>query len=92
MCHKNIYSQIKPFISQSSSCLFTRNLTNSQRDLLHYYTNIIPIDSMNTDKKCRLALVSLSNGSEIPAEFVEWKEIWTGKKIRDKFYYILLSE
>lgn len=90
--HKNIYSQIKPFISQSSSCLFTRNLTNSQRDLLHYYTNIIPIDSMNTDKKCRLALVSLSNGSEIPAEFVEWKEIWTGKKIRDKFYYILLSE
>jgi len=89
--HKNIYSQIKPFIAQSSSCLYTRNLSSSQMDLLHYYTKIVPIDSINTEKKCRLALVALNSGNEIPAEYMNWNEIWTGKRIRDKFYYILLS-
>ena len=90
--HKNIYNQINPFIAQSSSCLYTRNLSQSQMDLLHYYTKTIPIDSITTDKKCRLALVLLSSGKEIPAEYKDWHEIWTGKRIRDKFYYILLSE
>mgnify|MGYP007000304370 len=41
---------------------------------------------------CRLALVALNSGNEIPAEYMNWNEIWTGKRIRDKFYYILLSE
>ena len=67
-------------------------MSNSQMDLLHYYTKIVPIDSINTDKKCRLALVALNGGNEIPAEYTNWSEIWTGKRIRDKFYYILLSE
>ena len=67
-------------------------MSNSQMDLLHYYTKIVPIDSINTDKKCRLALVALNSGNEIPAEYINWNEIWTGKRIRDKFYYILLSE
>jgi hypothetical protein len=52
----------------------------------------VPIDSINTDRKCRLALVALKSGNEIPAEYMNWNEIWTGKRIRDKFYYILLSE
>lgn len=90
--HKNIYSQIKPFMAQSSSCLYTRNMTSSQMNLLHYYIKTSPIDGLKNDKNCRLALVLLSNGKEMPAEYKDWHEIWTGKKIRDKFYYILLSE
>lgn len=90
--HKTIYLELKPILSQSSSCLYTHNISTSQIDLVHYYTRVKPTNPANQEKICRLALISLSNGNEIPAEYKNWKEIWTGKRTMDKFYYILLSK
>ena len=90
--HKQIYTQLKPFLTQSSSCMYVNNLSNSQIDLLHYYTKIKPTNAFQNNKACRLSLISLSNANEIGSEYMDWKEVWTGKRPRDKFYYILLSK
>lgn len=90
--HKQIYTQLKPFLTQSSSCMYVNNLSNSQIDLLHYYTKIKPTNTFQNNKACRLSLISLSNTNEIGSEYKDWKEVWTGKRARDKFYYILLSK
>ena len=89
--HKVIFNEIKQHLVQSTSCLYLNNLSENQTNLLHYYTGVKG-DKNPTNKVCYLALISLREESEFPSEYKEWEEIWTGKRLRDKNYFVLVRK
>jgi len=90
--YKIIFSDVKQQLIKSSTCVYVYNLSESQVNLLHYYTGIKGINSNLENKACRLALVSLTKEKEIPAEYKLWSEIWAGRRLIDKNYFILLAK
>ena len=88
--YKLIFTDVKQQLIKSSTCVYVHNLSDSQINLLHYYTGIKGTDSNLENKACRLALISLKKEKEIPAEYKLWGEIWTGKRLIDKNYFVLL--
>jgi len=90
--YKGVFEELKIHVTQSSSCIYSQNLTNSQIDMFHYYAKIKLKKTIDNKLDCQLALVSLKSGSETPSELKEWREIWTGKRVKDKNYFILLGK
>lgn len=89
---KDLFTDMKPHLIQSSSCLYSQYLSDSQIDILHYYTNIKAINYSQNAKECQLAITVLKRDSETPAEFKDWREIWTGKRPKDNYYFVLLGK
>ena len=89
--HKLIFNEVKQHLVQSTSCVYLHNLSAKQTNLLHYYTGVK--GSINPSiQSCYLALIALPEESEFPSEYKEWEEIWTGKRLRDKNYFILVRK
>jgi 4-amino-4-deoxy-L-arabinose transferase-like glycosyltransferase len=89
--HKIIFNEVKQHLVQSTSCVYLHNLSAKQTNLLHYYTGVK--GSINsTNQNCYLALIALPEESEFPSEYKEWEEIWTGKRLRDKNYFVLVRK
>ena len=89
--YKIIFNELKQHLIQSTSCLYLQNLSGNQTNLLHYYTGVKGVKSP-TNQSCYLALISLREESEFPSEYKEWHEIWTGKRLRDKNYFVLVRK
>ncbi len=90
--YKLIFTDVKQQLTKSSTCVYVHNLSDSQINLLHYYTSIKGINPDLENKTCRLALVSLTKEKKIPAEYKLWGEIWTGRRLIDKNYFVLLAK
>jgi len=90
--YKIIFNDVKQHLIKSSSCVYVNNLSDSQINLLHYYSGIRGTNPNVENKDCRLVLISLTEEREIPAEYKLWNEIWTGKRLSDKNYFILLAK
>jgi len=90
--YKLIFTDVKQQLIKSSTCVYVNNLSDSQINLLHYYSGIKGTNPNLENKDCRLALVSLTEEKEIPAEYKLWSEIWTGRRLIDKNYFILLAK
>lgn len=90
--HRLIFNDVKQQLTKSSTCVYVHNLSDSQINLLHYYTGIKGINPDLENKTCRLALVSLTKEKKIPAEYKLWGEIWTGRRLIDKNYFVLLTK
>jgi hypothetical protein len=90
--YKTLFEKLKVHVTQSSSCIYSQNLTSSQINMFHYYSKIKLRKTIDSSLDCQLALVSLKDGSETPRELREWREIWTGKRIKDKNYFVLLGK
>ncbi len=90
--YKLIFTDVKQQLTKSSTCVYVHNLSDSQINLLHYYTSIKGINPDLENKTCRLALVSLTKERKIPAEYKLWGEIWTGRRLIDKNYFVLLAK
>ena len=58
--HRLIFNDVKQQLTKSSTCVYVHNLSDSQINLLHYYTGIKGINPDLENKTCRLALVSLT--------------------------------
>ena len=89
--HKAIFNEVKQHLIQSTSCVYLHNLSAKQINLLHYYTGVRG-DHNFTNQSCYLALISLREDSEFPSEYKEWEEVWTGKRLRDKNYFVLVRK
>jgi len=89
--HKLIFNELKQHLIQSTSCVYLHNLSAKQTNLLHYYTGVRG-DNNITNQSCYLALISLRADSEFPSEYKEWEEVWTGKRLRDKNYFVLVRK
>ena len=87
-----IFTDVKQQLIKSSTCVYVNNLSDSQINLLHYYSGIKGTNPNLENKDCRLALVSLTEEKEIPAEYKLWSEIWTGRRLIDENYFILLAK
>jgi len=90
--YKLIFTDVKQQLVKSSTCVYVNNLSDSQINLLHYYSGIKITNPNLENKDCRLALVSLTEDKKIPAEYKLWNEIWTGKRLIDKNYFVLLAK
>jgi len=90
--YKLIFTDVKQQLIKSSTCVYVNNLSDSQINLLHYYSGIKGTNPNLENKDCRLALVSLTEEKEIPAEYKLWSEIWTGRRLIDENYFILLAK
>ena len=90
--YKLIFTDVKQQLIKSSTCVYVNNLSSSQVNLLHYYSGIKGTNPNLENKDCRLALVSLAEEKEIPAEYKLWNEIWTGRRLIDKNYFVLLAK
>jgi 4-amino-4-deoxy-L-arabinose transferase-like glycosyltransferase len=90
--YKIIFNDVKQQLIKSSSCVYVNNLSDSQINLLHYYSGIRGINPNLENKDCRLVLISLTEEKEIPAEYKLWDKIWTGKRLSDKNYFVLLAK
>ena len=90
--YKLIFTDVKQQLTKSSTCVYVNNLSSSQVNLLHYYSGIKGTNPNLESKDCRLALVSLTKERKIPAEYKMWNEIWTGKRLIDKNYFVLLAK
>ena len=90
--YKLIFTDVKQQLTKSSTCVYVNNLSSSQVNLLHYYSGIKGTNPNFESKDCRLALVSLAEEKEIPAEYKLWNEIWTGRRLIDKNYFVLLAK
>ena len=90
--YKLIFTDVKQQLIKSSSCVYVNNLSDSQINLLHYYTGTKGTNPNLENKNCRLALISLVKEKEIPAEYKLWGEIWTGRRLIDKNYFVLLAK
>jgi hypothetical protein len=90
--YKLIFTDVKQQLIKSSTCVYVNNLSDSQINLLHYYSGIKGANPNLENKDCRLALVSLTEEKEIPAEYKLWSEIWTGRRLIDENYFILLAK
>ncbi|MFQ3368244.1 MAG: 4-amino-4-deoxy-L-arabinose transferase-like glycosyltransferase, partial [Methylophilaceae bacterium] len=82
--YKLIFTDVKQQLIKSSTCVYVNNLSDSQINLLHYYSGIKGANPNLENKDCRLALVSLTEEKEIPAEYKLWSEIWTGRRLIDE--------
>ena len=89
--HKLIFNEVKQHLVQSTSCVYLHNLSAKQTNLLHYYTGVKGTIN-TTNKSCFLALISLPEESEFPSEYKKWEEIWTGKRLQDKNYFVLVRK
>ena len=89
--HKLIFNEVKQHLVQSTSCVYLHNLSAKQSNLLHYYTGVKGTIN-TTNKSCFLALISLPEESEFPSEYKKWEEIWTGKRLQDKNYFVLVRK
>jgi 4-amino-4-deoxy-L-arabinose transferase-like glycosyltransferase len=89
--HKLIFNEVKQHLVQSTSCVYLHDLSAKQINLLHYYTGVRG-DNNIVNQDCYLALISLRENSEFPSEYKRWEEIWTGKRLRDKSYFVLVRK
>ena len=89
--HKLIFNEVKQHLVQSTSCVYLHNLSAKQINLLHYYTGVKGTIN-TTNKSCFLALISLPEESGFPSEYKKWEEIWTGKRLQDKNYFVLVRK
>ena len=90
--YKLLFTDVKQQLIKSSTCVYVNNLSDSQINLLHYYSGIKGTKPNLENKDCRLALVSLTKEKKIPAEYKLWSEIWTGRRLIDKNYFVLLAK
>jgi 4-amino-4-deoxy-L-arabinose transferase-like glycosyltransferase len=90
--YKLIFTDVKQQLVKSSTCVYVNNLSDSQINLLHYYSGIKGTNPNLENKDCRLALVSLTEDKNIPAEYKLWGEIWKGRRLIDKNYFVLLTK
>jgi len=90
--YKLIFTDVKQQLIKSSTCIYVNNLSDSQINLLHYYSGIKGTNPNLENKDCRLALVSLTEDKNIPAEYKSWGEIWQGRRLIDKNYFVLLTK
>lgn len=80
-----VFTQLKNALPNKYACMTSNRLGESQRDLLHYYTNV-RTQAFETEQNlnCDLYLIQDEKGSEKIEPGADWKLIWSGKRISER--------
>lgn len=80
-----VFMQFKNAIPEKYACITSNGFGESQRDLLHYYTDV-KTQAFETEQNlnCDLYLIQDEKGSQKIEPGADWKLIWSGKRISDR--------
>ncbi|WP_047539762.1 ArnT family glycosyltransferase [Methylotenera versatilis] len=83
--YSTVFTQFKNALPEKYACIISNGLGESQRDLLHYYTDI-KTQAFETEQNlnCDLYLIQDEKGSKKIEPGADWKLIWDGKRISDR--------
>ncbi len=81
----NVFNSLKSALPSEYACITSTGLGSSQRDLLHYYTDIKVYNFEIYQRiNCDLYLVEDSRGKTKITPSENWNLIWQGKRISDR--------
>ncbi|MES2499221.1 MAG: glycosyl transferase [Pseudomonadota bacterium] len=80
-----VFTKLKHALPKQYSCISSRHLGESQRDLLHYYVNVktLPYE-IEQSLNCDLYLIQDEKGQLKVEPNADWKLIWSGKRLNDR--------
>lgn len=83
--YRAVFTNMKQSLPAQHRCVASRNLGDTQRAMLHYYTGVITRREETTSdhRACDLLLVQ-STATDAPLHARQWRKIWEGQRPRDK--------
>jgi len=83
--YESVMTSLKKAVPKHHACINSRNLGNTQQDLLYYYTNLRtqPLE-VGERLECDLYLIQDERGREKVEPGQDWKLIWHGKRPADR--------
>jgi len=83
--YESVMSSLNQAIPLNHACINSRNLGNTQQDLLHYYTGLRTRLLEEGDRlDCDLYLIQDERGREKVEPGQDWKLLWHGKRPADR--------
>ena len=78
-------TSLESALPESYACINSKQLGEGQRDLLHYYTNIIVLPLETAQRlDCDLYLIQDTRGETKVEPGQNWKLIWQGKRASER--------
>ncbi|MBM3351152.1 MAG: glycosyl transferase [Betaproteobacteria bacterium] len=83
--YESVFINMQAKLPAKYNCIHSLNVGQSQRMLLHYYTDINLVSVKNsTSANCKLYLIQDEKGSARMQPGDEWQLIWRGKRPADR--------
>lgn len=83
--YADVFADLSKALPANFACVKSQNLGSAQRDLLHYYTNIKTLSAESEQAlTCDLYLVEDEKGRDKIEPNVDWKLIWSGKRVSER--------
>ncbi len=83
--YHNVFASFKMALPAKFSCVKSQGLGNAQRDLLHYYANIKPLDfEFEQSQNCDLYLIQDEKAREKIVPGTDWKLIWQNQRVTER--------
>ena len=83
--YKQVMTSLESALPESYACINSKQLGEGQRDLLHYYTNIIVLPLETAQRlDCDLYLIQDTRGETKVEPGPDWKLIWQGKRASER--------
>lgn len=80
-----VFTELKQALPKEYACVTSNHLGDSQRDLLHYYTNVRTQSFEEVQSlACDLYLIQDTRGNNKVDPGPDWKLIWSGKRISER--------
>jgi len=87
-----VFTQLKHALPRQFTCLNSLHLSNSHRDLLHYYADVKvhPVETVQ-QLQCDLLLIQDNRDKEVTLLGHEWSLIWNSMKMERRESFRLLQ-
>ena len=83
--YEGVMTSLKKAVPRHHACINSRNLGNTQQDLLYYYTSLRTLPLEVGDRlDCDLYLIQDERGREKVEPGQDWKLVWNGKRPADR--------
>ncbi len=83
--YKQVFGELKRALPEKYACVSGNRLGDAQRDLLHYFANV-KTQNFETEGalNCNLHLIQDEKSREKIEPGVDWKLIWSGKRVSER--------
>lgn len=83
--YRDIFTSLKKALPAQYACISSNRLGDAQRDLLHYFADV-KTQSSETEgtRNCDLYLIQDEKGREKVEPGLDWKLIWSGKRVSER--------
>ncbi len=83
--YHSVFTSLKTALPAKYACVTNNHLGDAQKDLLHYYTNVITLAvEIEGARNCDLYLIQDERGRDKVELGSDWQLIWSGKRISER--------